>query len=38
MRIVITQNTTLDGRVEMLDPWFDPRGQDGELRDCTWDS
>lgn len=24
MRIVITQNMTLDGRTEMLDDWFDP--------------
>lgn len=31
MRIVITQNTTLDGRVEMLDDWFDPAKQDEEL-------
>lgn len=31
MRIVITQNTTLDGRVEMLDDWFDPARQDEEL-------
>jgi dihydrofolate reductase len=31
MRIVITQNMTLDGRVEMLDDWFDPGGQDGDL-------
>lgn len=27
MRIIITQNMTLDGRVEMLDDWFDPQGQ-----------
>lgn len=31
MRIVITQNMTLDGRVEMLDDWFDPRAQDADL-------
>ncbi|EKU45812.1 MULTISPECIES: dihydrofolate reductase family protein [Brevibacterium] len=31
MRIIITQNTTLDGRVEMLDDWFDPQAQDDEL-------
>ncbi|MGB7449463.1 MAG: dihydrofolate reductase family protein [Ornithinimicrobium sp.] len=31
MRIVITQNMTLDGRVEMLDDWFDPGGQDDDL-------
>ena len=31
MRIVITQNVTLDGRVEMLDDWFDPGDQDEEL-------
>lgn len=31
MRIVVTQNMTLDGRVEMLDPWFDPSDQDPEL-------
>ncbi|UZD62424.1 dihydrofolate reductase family protein [Brevibacterium sp. JSBI002] len=27
MRIIITQNITLDGRVEMLDEWFDPQAQ-----------
>lgn len=32
MRIIITQNMTLDGRVEMLDDWFDPQAQDEELR------
>lgn len=31
MRIIITQNTTLDGRIEMLDDWFDPQAQDEEL-------
>jgi dihydrofolate reductase len=31
MRIVITQNMTLDGRIEMLDDWFDPADQDPEL-------
>jgi len=28
-RLLITQNATLDGSVEMLDDWFDPSGQDG---------
>ena len=31
MRIIITQNMTLDGRVEMLDGWFDPSDQDEDL-------
>lgn len=31
MRIIITQNMTLNGRVEMLDDWFDPQAQDEEL-------
>ena len=31
MRIIITQNITLDGRVEMLDDWFDPQARDEEL-------
>ena len=31
VRIIITQNITLDGRVEMLDDWFDPQAQDEEL-------
>lgn len=31
MRIVITQNMTLDGRIEMLEEWFDPADQDPEL-------
>ncbi|UNB49750.1 dihydrofolate reductase family protein [Mycolicibacterium sp. YH-1] len=29
--MVITQNVTLDGAVEMLDNWFDPRLQDDDL-------
>ncbi|WP_374928129.1 dihydrofolate reductase family protein [Kytococcus sedentarius] len=31
MRIVVTQNITLDGRIEMLDDWFDPADQDEEM-------
>lgn len=31
MRLVVTQNITLDGAVEMLDGWFDPTDQDPEL-------
>lgn len=31
MRLVITQNVTVDGAVEMLDDWFDPSDQDPEL-------
>ncbi|MDN5876702.1 MAG: dihydrofolate reductase family protein [Brevibacterium sp.] len=31
MRVIITQNMTLDGRIEMLDDWFDPQAQDEEL-------
>jgi dihydrofolate reductase len=30
-RLVITQNVTLDGSIEMLDDWFDPQSQDEEL-------
>lgn len=30
-RLVITQNVTLDGRIEMLGDWFDPADQDAEL-------
>jgi dihydrofolate reductase len=30
-KLVITQNATLDGSVEMLDDWFDPQLQDDEL-------
>ena len=26
-KLVITQNVTVDGSIEMLDDWFDPRGQ-----------
>ena len=29
--LAITQNMTLDGRVEMLDDWFDPQLQDDDL-------
>lgn len=28
--LVITQNTTIDGAIEMLDPWFDPQGQSAD--------
>ena len=31
MRLVITQNITLDGSIEMLGDWFDPGDQDEEL-------
>jgi dihydrofolate reductase len=31
VRLVVTQNITLDGAVEMLDSWFDPTDQDPEL-------
>ena len=31
MRLVINQNMTLDGAVEMLDDWFDPGDQDPEM-------
>jgi dihydrofolate reductase len=30
-KLVITQNITLDGSVEMIDDWFDPQLQDEEL-------
>ena len=30
-KLVITQNITVDGSVEMLDDWFDPQSQDDEL-------
>ena len=30
-KLVITQNITLDGSVEMLDDWFDPQRQDEDL-------
>lgn len=30
-RLVITQNITLDGRIEMLDDWFDPADDNAEL-------
>jgi len=30
-KLVITQNVTLDGSVEMLDDWFDPQLQDDDL-------
>lgn len=34
-KLVITQNITLDGAVEMLDDWFDPQKQDDELLEET---
>jgi dihydrofolate reductase len=30
-KLVITENMTLDGSIEMLDPWFDPQLQDDDL-------
>jgi dihydrofolate reductase len=33
--LVITQNVTVDGAVEMLGDWFDPSSDDGELRAAT---
>jgi dihydrofolate reductase len=30
-KLVITQNITLDGSIEMLDDWFDPQLQDEDL-------
>ena len=30
-KLVITQNITLDGSIEMLGDWFDPAAQDREL-------
>ena len=30
-RLVVTQNITLDGSIEMLDDWFDPQLQDEDL-------
>ena len=29
--LVITQNMTLDGSIEMLEDWFDPQLQDDDL-------
>jgi dihydrofolate reductase len=34
-KLVITQNMTLDGSVEMLDDWFDPQLQDEALLEET---
>lgn len=31
--LVVTQNITLDGRIEFLDPWFDPSPQDQDVAD-----
>jgi dihydrofolate reductase len=30
-KLVITQNVTVDGSIEMLDDWFDPQSQDEQL-------
>jgi dihydrofolate reductase len=32
-KLVITQNVTLDGAIEMIDDWFDPQLQDDDLLD-----
>jgi dihydrofolate reductase len=34
-KLVITQNITLDGSIEMLDDWFDPQLQDEDLLEET---
>ena len=34
-KLVITQNMTLDGSIEMLDDWFDPQMQDEDLIEET---
>jgi dihydrofolate reductase len=31
--LVVTQNITLDGRIELLDPWFDPSPEDQDVAD-----
>jgi dihydrofolate reductase len=31
--LVVTQNITLDGRIEFLDSWFDPSPEDGDVAD-----
>jgi dihydrofolate reductase len=33
--LVITQNITLDGAIEMLGDWFDPADQDDEMLEAT---
>ena len=30
-RLVITENITVDGSIEMIDDWFDPQLQDDDL-------
>jgi dihydrofolate reductase len=30
-KLVVTENMTLDGSIEMLDDWFDPQIQDDDL-------
>ncbi|HEX4688680.1 MAG TPA: dihydrofolate reductase family protein [Nocardioides sp.] len=32
-RLVVTENITLDGRIEFLDPWFDPSPRDQDVAD-----
>jgi dihydrofolate reductase len=32
-RLVVTENMTLDGRIEMLDSWFEPSPQDRDVAD-----
>jgi dihydrofolate reductase len=31
--LVVTENMTVDGRIEMLDPWFDPSPEDQDVAD-----
>jgi dihydrofolate reductase len=31
--LVVTENISLDGRIELLDPWFDPSPQDQDVTD-----
>jgi dihydrofolate reductase len=37
-KLVITENITLDGSIEMLDDWFDPQLQDDDLLEETDDA
>jgi dihydrofolate reductase len=32
-RLIVTENITVDGRIEMLDDWFDPTVTDDELQE-----
>jgi hypothetical protein len=32
-RLIVTENVTVDGRIEMLDDWFDPAADSSDVQE-----